>query len=265
MLGTAPSLSPSCCSLDEGQTRRNPGTFAMTWISLRSIQATNLPKVICGTPYWLKLQAALHGKAPQVQAPADESPKPLREFDGHYDGDEPQGHQIPGAKIAEELGKHVVKDGADQRAFDGAESADDDHEDDHRRPMHAEGGIGRDAQVAQEIQGAGNAEAKGGDDIDPEFCTPYMDSLTFRRHLTVADRGQCEAETRPQEKVYQGNRAEHRRHRDPERDRLARGLRDTVQRGETRAGAAAQHRCIGHEQAIDLGDGPGADGEIAAL
>src|SRR5713226_2402293 len=34
MLGTAPSLSPSCCSLDEGQTRRNPGTFAMTWIAL---------------------------------------------------------------------------------------------------------------------------------------------------------------------------------------------------------------------------------------
>src|SRR5712692_335685 len=34
MLGTAPSLSPSCCSLDEGAKRRNPGTFAMTWIAL---------------------------------------------------------------------------------------------------------------------------------------------------------------------------------------------------------------------------------------
>src|SRR5713226_7965280 len=34
MLGTAPSLSPSCCSLDEGQTRRNPGAFAVTWIAL---------------------------------------------------------------------------------------------------------------------------------------------------------------------------------------------------------------------------------------
>src|SRR2546427_9008544 len=92
-----------------------------------------------------------HGPPVALLGPA---PQPLLEEDRDDDRHQSQAEQVPGAVVAEELVERPENDGADDRTFDAADAADDDHEDPERGPVDAEGGVRADAQVAEKVQRA---------------------------------------------------------------------------------------------------------------
>src|SRR6185436_16931693 len=89
---------------------------------------------------------------------ADEAPDALRRHQHGNDGDAAQDDEIPAAEAGEELAQHEEDQRADDRSLDGADAADDDDEDHVGGPVeHAEAGVGRDPQLLQEDQTAGEA------------------------------------------------------------------------------------------------------------
>ena len=109
-------------------------------------------------------------------------------------------YQVPYSASASR--KPEIDQHADERPLERADAADHHHEDDDDGPVvDAEARLGRDAQLLQEDEGADEAGAGGGHDIDHELRAERVDAEAFRRGLGIADRGEREAVARAQQKI----------------------------------------------------------------
>ena len=144
-------------------------------------------------------EAALHREQVQVEAAIDPAPDAVARIEHEQHGDQAQDDQVPGAVVGQELAQDEVDDHADDRPLDRADAADYHHEDHDDGPvLQAEARLGRDAQLLQEDQPAGEAGAERDDDEGHELGAESVDADAARGGLAVADRGQRQADARAQ-------------------------------------------------------------------
>ena len=113
--------------------------------------------------------AALVGNSDQPQRCCSQPHRPCLKKIVTTIASSPRPEQVPGAVVAEELVERPEDQRADDRPFDAADAADHHHEDRERGPVDAERGVGADAQVAHEVERAGQPGAERGDDVDREL------------------------------------------------------------------------------------------------
>jgi Glyoxalase/Bleomycin resistance protein/Dioxygenase superfamily len=71
-----------------------------------------------------------------IDPAAQRAPHTALQEQGDDDGEAAEHDEVPGRVVAEAVGEEPIRERADDRSFDGAESADDGHEDDRCRPGH---------------------------------------------------------------------------------------------------------------------------------
>src|SRR5215831_6310199 len=92
---------------------------------------------------------------PDMQAVVNQAPQTARQEEGEGDGDQAQADQIPGPKISELILDNEEQDRSDDWAFEGAQTANQYHEDHVCRPLHAKNRLRLDEQCVGERQRPG--------------------------------------------------------------------------------------------------------------
>ena len=123
--------------------------------------------------------ASLDRKEMNIEAVANQAPKPAWRFQHHGDRDRSERNEVPGAEVGEEEAQHEKHQGADYRPLDAADTADDHDEDDVRRPIgDAEGRGGRYPQLLEHDQASDQSRDQRRDEVDGQFVALLIDSDT---------------------------------------------------------------------------------------
>src|SRR6266568_1424373 len=139
----------------------------------------------------------------QADAVGDQSPNSPGCDQHHGDGNSAQYEQIEAAKVGEHLTKQEKQQRADDRTLDPADAADYRDEDDERRPViDAESGVRRYPQLLQEYQRADRGGPKRRHHIDDHLHLRHGNAIVARGRFIVADRRECKAVARAQQKNH---------------------------------------------------------------
>ncbi len=218
---------------------------------------------------WRERKAMADREQLQVVALDEPAPNSGRRLQHHGDGDHAHQDQIDRTVIGQQLAQHDIDQHADERPLDGADAADDNHENHDDRPVvDAETGFGRQPQLLQKDQPADEPGARGGHHVDDEFRTEGVDAEAGRRRLRIADRGQRKPVARAQQQVDDRDHQQRAGKRHQVKDRVAdcpvrRDLSDDRRR-EREARTRAKHRDQACGKREDFGHDPGADRKIRA-
>src|SRR5665647_3250177 len=185
-------------------------------------------------------EPAPHREQVDVPALGDETPDAARSLGRHDDGDHPKEQHVGRTVLAEALQQSEVDHRADDGALDRPEPTDDDDEQRIRRPVDAERRGRLDAQEIHGDDGADDAAAERGDEVDVELRTEDVDTGALRRQLVVADGREGEAEPRAQQEVDEQDRAHGNEQREQVRTSDARIDRQASGGDDGLAGPAAR-------------------------
>jgi hypothetical protein len=210
------------------------------------------------------LEPALHREQAPAGAVGDQAPQPPPGGQGDQDRDRAEQDQVPGAVAGQGLLQHEEDDGTDDRPFDRAHPADDDDEDHERGPVDAERRLRLHPQQVQVDHRAGQRAAERRHQVDQELGAEHVHAEALGARLVVADGGQRQAEAATQQQVTEGHGADPHGQGQLVGGEQAGGA--VVGRGgpQGQARAAAELGDVADHQPVDLGDDPGADGEVAA-
>ena len=194
----------------------------------------------------------------------DGVPQPLGHEEGEDDGDRTEADEVPRALVGELVLDREEDDGAEDRALEGAEAADEHHEDHVGGVLHAEDRLGLDEQRVREDQRPGRAAAEAGQHEEHEPQRSHANAERRRRLLVVAQGLQCRAGLAAEQQEQQPEEQDDEAQRHPVDVGMAhRGVVD-VEPAQRDAGATAQPLVEDDEQCEGLGHHPGPDGELAA-
>src|SRR6185437_5405266 len=143
---------------------------------------------------------------PDVEAVDHRPPQPAPRENRDRDGHDAEDDQVPDVVVLQRLLQHHVDNRPKDRPLDGANAADDHLERHRGGPLHAEhaaatAGPRVHPELLDGEHPAGRAAARGGSDEDTQPRQADPDAGGLRRPLVVADRGEHEADLRPQQQV----------------------------------------------------------------
>src|ERR1044071_5005137 len=182
-----------------GSDRPSPGGT-----EARSIDAASRGhRWLCAGRANAALEAVAEGEQLEVEALLEPAPQAAGHEEGEDDRGDAEADEVPGAAVGEPVLDGEEGDGADQRALEGAEAADEDHEDHVGGPLDAEDRLRLDEEGVGADEPPRGAAAERGEDEEEELAGVDADAERRGGVLVVADRLERGAGGRAQDEEHE--------------------------------------------------------------